>query len=124
METLADVWSLPLSRGILALLLTAALPVHWLHVFALVCAAIALVYVLESALLGDEPLQDLAALAAAPAYLLWKAAITPLVLLQSTEPRRMGADQAGGAAAMNEIPARSPDSGERDRVDDWNPRRA
>ena len=83
LETLADVWSLPLSRGILALLLTAALPVHWLHVFAIVCAAIAVLYVLESALLGDEPAQELAALAAAPVYLLWKAAITPLVVRQS-----------------------------------------
>jgi cellulose synthase/poly-beta-1,6-N-acetylglucosamine synthase-like glycosyltransferase len=83
LETLADVWSLPLSRGILALMLTALLPVPWLHVFALACAAIALVYVLESALLGDEPMRDLAALAAAPLYLLWKAAITPLVLRQS-----------------------------------------
>jgi len=83
LETLADVWSLPLSRGILALLLTAALPVHWLHVFAIACAAIAFIYVLQSALLGAEPARDLAALAAAPLYLLWKAAITPLVVRQS-----------------------------------------
>jgi cellulose synthase/poly-beta-1,6-N-acetylglucosamine synthase-like glycosyltransferase len=83
LETLADVWSLPLSRGVLALMLTVLLPVPWLHVFALACAAIALAYVLESALLGDEPMRDLAALAAAPLYLLWKAAITPLVLRQS-----------------------------------------
>jgi cellulose synthase/poly-beta-1,6-N-acetylglucosamine synthase-like glycosyltransferase len=83
LETLVDVWSLPLSRGVLALLLTAALPVHWLHVFALVCAAIGFLYVLESALLGAEPMRDLAALAASPLYLVWKAAITPLVLRQS-----------------------------------------
>ena len=83
LETLADVWSLPLSRGVLALILTAALAVHWLHVFALVCAAIALLYVLESVLLGDEPMRDLAALCGAPLYLAWKALITPLVLRQS-----------------------------------------
>ena len=83
LETLADVWSLPLSRGIFALLLTLALPVHWLHEFALVCAEIGLLYVLEAALLGDEPTQDLAALPAALFYLLWKAMITPLVLRQS-----------------------------------------
>lgn len=82
-ETLADVWSLPLSRGILALLLTVFLAVHWLHVFALVCAAIAALYVLQSALLGDEPIRDLTALAAAPVYVIWKALITPLVLRQS-----------------------------------------
>jgi cellulose synthase/poly-beta-1,6-N-acetylglucosamine synthase-like glycosyltransferase len=82
-ETLADVWSLPLSRAILALLLAAALPVHWLHVFALVCATVALLYVLESALLGAEPARDLAALLASPLYLLWKIAITPLALRQS-----------------------------------------
>jgi len=83
METLADVWSLPLSRGILTLLLTAMLPLHWLHVFAGVCAGIALVYVLEAALLGPQPMRDLASLAAAPLYLVWKVAITPIVLLQS-----------------------------------------
>ena len=83
LETLADVWSLPLSRGVLALVLTAFLTVHWLHVFALVCAAIALLYVVQAALLGAEPVRDLAALAAAPLYLVWKATITPLVLRQS-----------------------------------------
>jgi hypothetical protein len=67
----------------LTLLLTAALPQHWLHVYALGCVGIALVYVLESAWIGDEPLLDLAALAAAPVHLAWKAAITPLVLRQS-----------------------------------------
>jgi cellulose synthase/poly-beta-1,6-N-acetylglucosamine synthase-like glycosyltransferase len=82
-ETLLDVWSLPLSRGILALMLTLALAVQWLHVFALVCAAITVLYVVESALLGDKPVRDLAALAAAPLYLLWKALITPMVLRQS-----------------------------------------
>lgn len=83
LETLADVWSLPLSRGILALLLTLALAVHWLHVFALVCAGITLLYVVEAALLGGEPARDMVALAAAPLYLTWKALITPLVLRQS-----------------------------------------
>jgi cellulose synthase/poly-beta-1,6-N-acetylglucosamine synthase-like glycosyltransferase len=82
-ETLADVWSLPLSRGIIALLLTIGLPVRWLHQFAIVCAVVALIYVFEAAMLGDEPLVDLIALAGAPFYLLWKALITPLVLRQS-----------------------------------------
>jgi cellulose synthase/poly-beta-1,6-N-acetylglucosamine synthase-like glycosyltransferase len=82
-ETLADVWSLPLSRGILALILTIALPLHWLHIFAGVCAGIALVYVLEAALLGTKPMRDVVSLAAAPLYLIWKVAITPIVLLQS-----------------------------------------
>jgi len=83
LEALADLWSLPLSRGILALLACALLPVHWLHVYALGCAVVALLYVLEAAFLGVHPWRDLAALAIAPVYLLWKAAITPLVLRQS-----------------------------------------
>ncbi len=83
LETLADVWSLPLSRGVLALILTAALSVAWLHVFALLCAALAVLYVAEAALLGAEPVRDLAALVGAPLYLAWKALITPLVLRQS-----------------------------------------
>ena len=82
-ETLADVWSLPLSRGVLSLLLTIFLAVHWLHVFALACTAVTLLYVVQAALLGDEPMRDLLALVAAPLYLFWKALITPLVLRQS-----------------------------------------
>ena len=82
-ETLADVWSLSLSRGIIALLLTIGLPVHWLHEFAIVCVMITLFYVFEAAMLGEDPESDLIALAGAPLYLLWKALITPLVLRQS-----------------------------------------
>ena len=87
---LSEAWSLPLSRGIIVLLLAAFLPVHWLHIFAIVCAAVVLAYVLEAVLLGVEPWRDLAALAGAPLHLLWKLAITPLVLRQS----RLGAEWA------------------------------
>lgn len=80
---LVESWSLPLSRGLVALLLTLLLPLHWLHVFALVCAVIACLYVLQSALLGDEPARDLAALAVAPVHVAWKLLITPLVLRQT-----------------------------------------
>jgi hypothetical protein len=83
LETLADVWSLPLSRGIIAIALTIGLPVHWLHVFAISCALVTLFYVFEAAMLGSEPVGDLIALAGAPLYMLWKALITPLVLRQS-----------------------------------------
>ncbi len=87
---LSEAWSLPLSRGVLALLLMAFLPVHWLHIFAIACAAVVLAYVLEAVLLGADPWRDLAALAGAPLHLLWKLAITPLVLRQS----RAGAEWA------------------------------
>jgi hypothetical protein len=52
LETLADVWSLPLSRGILALVLMTFVSAPWLHVFARVCTAVALLYVTQAALLG------------------------------------------------------------------------
>ena len=90
LEMLSEAWSLPLSRGILALLLMAFLPVHWLHIFAITCAAVVLAYVLEAVFLGVEPWRDLAALAGAPLHLVWKLAITPLVLRQS----RAGAEWA------------------------------
>lgn len=80
---LAESWSLPLSRGMVALLLTLVLPIHWLHVFALLCALIACLYVLQAALLGGDAGRDLAALAVAPMHVAWKLAITPLVLRQS-----------------------------------------
>lgn len=88
LEMLAEVWSLPISRGVLALMMTACLPVHWLHMFALAGAALVLAYVIEAVCLGDEPWRDLAALAGAPVHILWKLAITPLVLGQSRSGAR------------------------------------
>jgi len=105
LETLADVWSLPLSRGILAILLTIFLAVHWLHVFAMVCAAIAVMYVIESAFTGSEPLRDLAALAGAPVYLIWKALITPLVLRQSRSRAEWARTKRETAHPASEAPS-------------------
>jgi hypothetical protein len=83
LELLAEAWSLPLSHGILVLILMAFLPVYWLHLLAISCAAVVLAYVLEAAFLGAEPWRDLAALAGAPLHILRKLAITPLVVRQS-----------------------------------------
>ncbi|HKN22186.1 MAG TPA: glycosyltransferase family 2 protein [Terracidiphilus sp.] len=82
-EMLAEAWSLPISRGILALILAACLPAHWLHGFVIAGAALVIAYVLEAVFLGDNPWRDLAALAGAPLHILWKLAITPLVLRHS-----------------------------------------
>ena len=82
-EMLAEAWSLPLSRGIMALVLCAFLAISWLHVFALVCTGIMILYVIEAAFLGPEPWLDLAALATAPVHIAWKAFITPMVLRQT-----------------------------------------
>lgn len=82
-EMLFEAWSLPISRGILVLVLAAGLPVHWLHAFAIAGAALVIAYVLEAVYLGDNPWRDFAALAVAPLHILWKLAITPLVLRQS-----------------------------------------
>jgi hypothetical protein len=57
--------------------------VAWLHVFAVVGAAIVAAYAVETAFLGGAPWRDLAALVCAPAHILWKLAITPLVLRQT-----------------------------------------
>ena len=82
-EMLFEAWSLPISRGVLALILAACLPIHWLHVFAIAGSALVIAYVLEAFLLGDSPWRDFAALAVAPLHILWKLAITPLVLRKS-----------------------------------------
>ncbi len=82
-EMLAEVWSLPISRAVLALVLAACLPVHWLHVFAFATAGLILIHVLQAVLLGSEPWRDFAALAGAPLHFFWKMTITPLVLRQS-----------------------------------------
>jgi cellulose synthase/poly-beta-1,6-N-acetylglucosamine synthase-like glycosyltransferase len=109
LETLADVWSLPLSRGILAILLTLFLAVPWLHVFALACAVIAVMYVVEAAFIGSEPLRDLAALAGAPMYLIWKALITPLVLRQSRKRAEWARTKRETAHPASEAPRPQPE---------------
>jgi cellulose synthase/poly-beta-1,6-N-acetylglucosamine synthase-like glycosyltransferase len=78
--SLFEFWSLPTARAVLLMLLGALLPVVWLRVYLAVCAGLLVLYVLQAALLGPAPLRDLAALLLAPFHLLWKAAITPLVL--------------------------------------------
>ena len=80
LDALAEAWSLPLSRGVAALLAAALLPLPWLHVYALLCGLLAALYVLAAAALGGEPGPDLAALAAVPAHLAWKIRLTPRVL--------------------------------------------
>jgi hypothetical protein len=82
-EMLAEAWSLPISRGILALILAAFLPVYWLHAYVLAGATLVVAYVLEAVFLGDNPWRDLAALVVAPVHILLKLAITPLVLRHS-----------------------------------------
>jgi len=83
LETLAEVCSLPLSRGILVLIAAALVPALWLHIYALAGAGLAAGYVLAAAFAGENPRQDLEALISVPAHMLWKLAITPLVLRQS-----------------------------------------
>jgi hypothetical protein len=83
LETLADTLSLPLARGVLALLPIGAMPGDGLHLYALACLGIAVVYVLQATWLGPEPVRDLVALLAAPLYLIRKAVLTPWVLLNS-----------------------------------------
>ncbi len=82
LETLAEAWCLPLSRGILLLALMAVLPLHPLRMFAVACVAVTVIYVVQTVALGEEPMRDLAALAAAPTHLLWKAVTTPLALMK------------------------------------------
>jgi cellulose synthase/poly-beta-1,6-N-acetylglucosamine synthase-like glycosyltransferase len=82
-EMLAEAWSLPISRGVVALILAACLPVHWLHVFVIAGAVLVLAYVLEAVFLGGNPWRDLVALAGAPLHIFRKLAITPLVLRHS-----------------------------------------
>jgi hypothetical protein len=58
LETLADVWSLPLLRGIPVLVLTVSVSVAWLHAFALACVAVALLTVTQTAPLSHEAWRD------------------------------------------------------------------
>jgi cellulose synthase/poly-beta-1,6-N-acetylglucosamine synthase-like glycosyltransferase len=89
-EMIAEAASLPISRGILALVLAGCLPVTWAHVYAIAGAALVLAYVMEAVWLGSDPWRDFAALVVAPVHVFWKLAITPLVLRQS----RAGAEWA------------------------------
>lgn len=80
---LAEAWSLPLARGVLVVVLAVLLPVPWLRMIALGCLLLTVAYVLGAALIGPAPARDLAALSLAPVHILWKLALTPLVVFQT-----------------------------------------
>ena len=71
-ETLLDVWSLPLSRGLVAALLCSFLHLWWLALYAESCAGILAAYLATAIVLGDDPARDSLALLLAPAFVLRK----------------------------------------------------
>lgn len=83
LATLAELWSLPLSRGLILLPFLLLSPLRAAHLYALFGLLLSLFYVLASARLGSEPARDLAALTAAPLHLLKKIMRTPAALRQA-----------------------------------------
>lgn len=77
LEPLLDLLALPVATGAMLLLVALALPVAWLRAYALCGLGAIALYVLVSAALGDEPMETLKALAAAPFYLAFKLAQIP-----------------------------------------------
>jgi len=71
-EALLDVWSLPLSSGLVASVLCFFLRPWWTAFYAESCAGILVAYLATALLLGDDPARDSLALLLAPAFILRK----------------------------------------------------
>ena len=82
-EPLVDLLALPLSRQIMLLVVALIIPIGWLRGYSVLALLIAVLYLLVSAWLSPSPGDTLKALAAAPAYLLWKILLIPRTRLAS-----------------------------------------
>jgi hypothetical protein len=72
LEPLADLLALPSASAAILLVLTLALPLHWLHLYALTGLAALALSVLVAAALSEEGISSVAALAYVPLFLFFK----------------------------------------------------
>jgi len=79
LEPLLDLLLLPLAFHVLLLCLILALPVPWMRLYGLAGLLVVAAHVLVAIAVGGRP-RDLAVLALAPFYVLWKIFQLPLLL--------------------------------------------
>lgn len=78
-EPMLDLLLLPLSYHVLLLLLTLAVPVGFARAYALAALALVLIHTLVAIRVGGGGLRDLATLAIAPFYIVWKLTVLRLI---------------------------------------------
>ncbi len=77
LEPLLDLLALPLAKQAVLLVLGVLIPLTWLRAYSAFGLLLIALYVIVAASLSSHPLDALAALAAAPAYLVWKLLLIP-----------------------------------------------
>jgi len=85
LEPLLDLTSLPIGYAVFLLLIAGCFPLLWVRVYALVAMTVIGGHVLAAAWCGSDFAGDMAILARAPAYILWKLFMLPS-LLRSSRP--------------------------------------
>jgi cellulose synthase/poly-beta-1,6-N-acetylglucosamine synthase-like glycosyltransferase len=83
LEPLLDLLSLPLATQTALLVLGTLIPLVWLRAYSAFGLLLIALYVVVAASLSSDPLRTLRALAAAPAYLVWKLLMIPRTRLAS-----------------------------------------
>ena len=84
LEPMLDLAGLPISFGVIALLLACCLPVQWVRIYAVTSIAIILMHVLAAVFAGPRWIRTLRLLVMVPFYLLWKLRLIPNVLRASS----------------------------------------
>jgi cellulose synthase/poly-beta-1,6-N-acetylglucosamine synthase-like glycosyltransferase len=104
-EPALDLAGLPMAFGVAALAAASLVPLHWVHLYAIVALCIVAAHVIAAAWAGSDFLGTLELLAMAPFYILWKFCLIPKFLKASsrraawirtdrgsTVPSRLGPD--------------------------------
>jgi cellulose synthase/poly-beta-1,6-N-acetylglucosamine synthase-like glycosyltransferase len=115
LEPLLDLTSLPIGYAVFLLLIAGCFPLLWVRVYALVAMTVIGGHVLAAAWSGSDFAGDMAILARAPAYILWKLCMLPS-LLRSSRPEaawvrterqsavpRVSLEESAGTVAMEPV---------------------
>ena len=79
-EPLLELLLLPLAFHVLGLIAALAIPFDLVRVYALAGTGMVALHIVAAVFVGGGGLKDLAVLAAAPFYVLWKVALLPVLL--------------------------------------------
>jgi len=84
LEPALDLASLPIGYGVALLMFAMVLPLAWMRIYALIALLVIACHVLAAAWSGTDFAGDMRVLARAPAYILWKLFMLPIVVRSSS----------------------------------------
>jgi len=106
-EPLLDLLLQPLAFHVLVLLITLAIPVFPVRLYACIALVVVTLHVLAAIVLGGGGIRDLVALAVAPFYVIWKLALLPKVLINASGKADWVRTERAGKSEITITPTQS-----------------